>query len=54
MLRIIGEQFREPDASLLLGMSRGVFYSILLGAAGIAIVVAAQRRAGRASQANST
>lgn len=30
LLRIIGEQFREPDASLLLGMSRGIFYSLLV------------------------
>lgn len=46
VLRIVGEQFREPDASLILGMSRGIFYSILMGVAGIAIAVLAQRRAG--------
>lgn len=46
-LRIFGELFREPDASLILGMSRGIFYSIVMGAAGIAIAVLAQRRAAR-------
>lgn len=28
-VRIFGEQFREPDADLILGVSRGSFYSIL-------------------------
>lgn len=28
--RIAAEQFREPDASLIFGMSRGIFYSIFL------------------------
>lgn len=28
LLRIIGEQFREPDASLIFGVSRGVLYSV--------------------------
>jgi len=32
--RIICEQFREPDAALILGMSRGTFYSILVLVAG--------------------
>ena len=30
LARMIGEFFREPDASLILGMSRGQFYSIFL------------------------
>jgi phosphatidylglycerol:prolipoprotein diacylglycerol transferase len=34
VVRMIGEHFREPDASLLLGVSRGTFYSIFLIAAG--------------------
>lgn len=30
ILRMIGEIWREPDAGLILGMSRGTFYSIFL------------------------
>jgi phosphatidylglycerol:prolipoprotein diacylglycerol transferase len=30
VMRFLGEQFREPDAGLLLGVSRGVFYSLFL------------------------
>ena len=30
MVRIIGEIFREPDAGLLFGISRGQFYSIIM------------------------
>lgn len=41
--RIAGEQFREPDAGLILGMSRGVFYSLFILAAGIAMLVASRR-----------
>jgi phosphatidylglycerol:prolipoprotein diacylglycerol transferase len=33
-LRIIGEKFREPDATLILGMSRGTFYSLFMIALG--------------------
>jgi phosphatidylglycerol:prolipoprotein diacylglycerol transferase len=29
-LRIAGETFREPDASLILGLSRGMFYSLFM------------------------
>lgn len=43
VLRIVGEIFREPDASLLFGMSRGSFYSFFLVAGG-AILIAASRR----------
>ena len=40
ILRIIGEVFREPDpAGLILGLSRGVFYSIILGTLGIFWIV---------------
>ncbi|HVW19907.1 MAG TPA: prolipoprotein diacylglyceryl transferase [Opitutaceae bacterium] len=35
LMRIAGEQFREPDASLILGMSRGIFYSIFLVGGGL-------------------
>ena len=35
ILRMIGEIWREPDAGLILGMSRGTFYSVFLfGVAG--------------------
>ena len=43
-VRIFGEIFREPDASLILGISRGTFYSIVLGAAGLALVARSRRR----------
>jgi phosphatidylglycerol---prolipoprotein diacylglyceryl transferase len=37
VVRIFGEQFREPDVgvSLILGLSRGIFYSIFLIAIGL-------------------
>lgn len=35
VLRVIGEQFREPDASLTLGLSRGTTLSILMGLAAL-------------------
>jgi len=34
-VRAVGETFREPDASLILGLSRGTFYSIFLAAFGL-------------------
>ena len=37
--RILGEQFREPDAALILGLSRGVFYSFFLFLAGSVILL---------------
>ena len=39
LVRILGEVFREPDASLLFGTSRGTFYSIFLIGAGIVLIV---------------
>ncbi|HTL66331.1 MAG TPA: prolipoprotein diacylglyceryl transferase [Lacunisphaera sp.] len=42
--RAIGELFREPDAALILGLSRGTFYSIFLVVAGSALIVLAPRR----------
>jgi phosphatidylglycerol:prolipoprotein diacylglycerol transferase len=39
VLRIIGEIFREPDAPLILGLSRGTFYSLLLVLAGVALII---------------
>ncbi|KXU34898.1 prolipoprotein diacylglyceryl transferase [Cephaloticoccus capnophilus] len=38
LLRIVGEVFREPDASLILGLSRGTFYSLLTAAAGLGLI----------------
>lgn len=38
LLRMIGELFREPDASLLLGMTRGSFYSFFLILGGIILI----------------
>ena len=38
ILRVIGELFREPDASLLFGVSRGIFYSLFLIIAGAVII----------------
>jgi len=35
--RLVGEHFREPDASLILGLSRGSFYSLFLLFAGATI-----------------
>lgn len=44
-VRAIGEIFREPDldVSLILGMSRGTFYSVFLVIAGVAMIVWARR-----------
>ncbi|MGJ3243172.1 MAG: prolipoprotein diacylglyceryl transferase [Opitutales bacterium] len=44
-LRIVGEVFREPDAGLILGLSRGTAYSLLMGVAGVALLVAVRRLA---------
>jgi phosphatidylglycerol:prolipoprotein diacylglycerol transferase len=43
IVRMIGEVFREPDASLFFGLSRGTFYSIFLIAAGVAFIVRSRR-----------
>jgi phosphatidylglycerol---prolipoprotein diacylglyceryl transferase len=45
LVRMIGEIFREPDASLLLGLSRGTFYSVFLIVAGVVLIVRARRTA---------
>jgi len=37
IVRIIGEIFREPDADLILGLSRGSFYSLFAIALGIGL-----------------
>ncbi len=45
VVRAAGESFREPDASLIFGLSRGTFYSIFLAAAGVALIVRGSKRA---------
>jgi phosphatidylglycerol:prolipoprotein diacylglycerol transferase len=44
VLRMVGEAFREPDAPLILGLNRGLFYSIFVLIAGVVIAVWAARR----------
>lgn len=44
VFRIFCEFFREPDASLILGLSRGTFYSLFIVVAGIVFWVRAQKR----------
>lgn len=41
--RIGCEVFREPDAGLILGLSRGTFYSLFMAAAGVAIIATRHR-----------
>jgi phosphatidylglycerol---prolipoprotein diacylglyceryl transferase len=41
LLRIFVENFREPDASLILGITRGQFFSIFLIVIGLAFLLAA-------------
>lgn len=36
--RVVCEAFREPDASLILGLSRGMFYSLFMAVGGLAII----------------
>jgi phosphatidylglycerol:prolipoprotein diacylglycerol transferase len=43
VLRAIGELFREPDASLIFGLSRGTFYSIFLIVVGAILIVRSKR-----------
>lgn len=41
--RSIGEQFRDPDAALILGLTRGTFYSLFLAAGGLALLFFVKR-----------
>ena len=43
ILRSIGELFREPDASLIAGMSRGQFYSLFMIVTGLLIIAYAHK-----------
>jgi len=45
--RLIGEKFREPDAGLILGLTRGELYSVPMVIVGIALFVLASLRAGK-------
>ncbi len=38
ILRIVGEQFREPDGALILGMNPGIFYSLFIAVLGIVYI----------------
>ena len=38
-VRMLGELFREPDAGLILGVSRGTFYSVFLIGAGLVLIL---------------
>jgi phosphatidylglycerol:prolipoprotein diacylglycerol transferase len=44
IFRIVVETFREPDAALIAGFTRGQFFSFFLVAIGIAFIVAAKLR----------
>jgi phosphatidylglycerol---prolipoprotein diacylglyceryl transferase len=44
VFRVIGELFREPDAPLLFGLSRGIFYSFFLIIGGMVIIITSRRR----------
>lgn len=44
VVRAVGEIFREPDAPLLFGLSRGTFYSFFLVIAGFVLLVLSRRR----------
>ncbi len=44
IVRMIGELFREPDASLIFNLSRGSFYSIFMIIAGAGIILYARRK----------
>jgi phosphatidylglycerol:prolipoprotein diacylglycerol transferase len=43
LVRMFCELFREPDASLFFGVSRGTFYSVFLIVAGIALIALGRR-----------
>ena len=45
VVRIFGEQFREPDAPLILDLSRGSFYSLFLLAAGVFLILRSRKMA---------
>lgn len=46
IVRVIGEQFREPDFGIdtLMGLNRGAILSILMASAGVALIIYARRK----------
>jgi len=44
VVRAIGELFREPDASLVFGLTRGTFYSLFLIISGLVILGTSRRK----------
>jgi phosphatidylglycerol:prolipoprotein diacylglycerol transferase len=44
VFRIVVENFREPDAALIAGFTRGQFFSFFLIAMGLVFVIAARMR----------
>ena len=50
VFRIVVENFREPDASLIAGFTRGQFFSFFLLAIGLAFIIAGKIRNQRAAQ----
>ncbi len=44
IVRIIGEQYREPDAALILEVSRGIFYSYFMIVLGIGFIIYSRRK----------
>jgi phosphatidylglycerol:prolipoprotein diacylglycerol transferase len=44
IFRIVVETFREPDATLIAGFTRGQFFSFFLIAIGLAFIVTAKMR----------
>jgi phosphatidylglycerol---prolipoprotein diacylglyceryl transferase len=53
LVRVAGEAFREPDASLILGMSRGTFYSLFMVAFGLFLAWRPAQPLGPATRAKS-
>ncbi|HWA24716.1 MAG TPA: prolipoprotein diacylglyceryl transferase [Lacunisphaera sp.] len=47
VVRIGCEVFREPDAALILGLSRGMFYSLFVAAGGLGVIAVAVRLASK-------
>ena len=50
VVRSIGEQFREPDAPLIGGLTRGTFYSIFLVLVGVFLIIRSRTRSQPAGQ----
>ena len=51
LVRAICEILREPDASLIFGLSRGTFYSVFLAIGGLALLVMSRRKLDATSEA---